>query len=486
MEELQNDPEAGAGAEIREQKKIIAKKFGNKIRNINFISKGEEGNIYSFIDKDKKNKIVKIFSNNISKRKKFEKIKEDLEKQESLVEDTKKTLKVLEHGKINYKNSEIFYQIYHFMETDLSNAVYDKKLDPFESFMVALRSIIGVCSLHKAGIAHRDIKLENIMVNLKNKETKIIDFGFSEKIKENTIYDLKGTVEYTAPELFDFYELGIVKDSVIFPADIYALGIVLFTLITKDNTLCNICTNLRAKMGNNNNITKSYINFIQNKKLEYLEFIKTNQQNKFFLYETPEIRERFFNLIKQMIDSDYKKRPSIEKVLDEMIQIYSNIKQIHKNTGFLKKYKGNIELKSREKILIRNYIGKDKITIEKKDVKNIENKTLKKIKNILENKNITNNLKRHIKINVNNIYNDDIFKDIKNENLAVLSNKEETKLRKIKNLLIDTKLAYCYYCADEEKRKQVEISKEFIIKENNLLCNLKDINNSLKDCVGMG
>ena len=49
--------------------------------------------------------------------------------------------------------------------------------------------------MHFVGIAHNDLKLQNIMFN-RQKELKIIDFGCSKKID---IYK-KGTVLYMAPE----------------------------------------------------------------------------------------------------------------------------------------------------------------------------------------------------------------------------------------------------------------------------------------------
>ena len=39
--------------------------------------------------------------------------------------------------------------------------------------------------MHELGIAHRDLKLDNILVN--NLEVKIIDFGFSIKSKKKKL-----------------------------------------------------------------------------------------------------------------------------------------------------------------------------------------------------------------------------------------------------------------------------------------------------------
>ena len=54
--------------------------------------------------------------------------------------------------------------------------------------------------IHKQGVAHRDIKLDNIMVD-ENMNIKFIDFGFAAR---GNIYELKemyGTKSYLAPEI---------------------------------------------------------------------------------------------------------------------------------------------------------------------------------------------------------------------------------------------------------------------------------------------
>ena len=63
--------------------------------------------------------------------------------------------------------------------------------------------------LHNIGIVYRDLKLENILVDMSG-HIKIVDFGFSKKmVRSNTIC---GTSEYLAPEIFkgDSYDKGEV------------------------------------------------------------------------------------------------------------------------------------------------------------------------------------------------------------------------------------------------------------------------------------
>ena len=82
----------------------------------------------------------------------------------------------------------------------------------------------GVQACHDNGICHRDLKMENILMD-KNFNPKICDFGFSCFNKGN-LNDYLGTRYYTAPEILDKKPYDGYK------ADIFSLGVILLALVT--------------------------------------------------------------------------------------------------------------------------------------------------------------------------------------------------------------------------------------------------------------
>lgn len=82
----------------------------------------------------------------------------------------------------------------------------------------------GIEHLHHLGIAHQDIKLENIMVD-KELSVKIIDLGSSTRIHPEFVDSVTGSGVYKAPEVMS----SSFHDG--FLSDIFAAGVVLFCLV---------------------------------------------------------------------------------------------------------------------------------------------------------------------------------------------------------------------------------------------------------------
>ncbi|XP_062040765.1 MAP/microtubule affinity-regulating kinase 3-like [Lepus europaeus] len=78
---------------------------------------------------------------------------------------------------------------------------------------------------HKQHIVHRDIKLENLLVD-RNMCIKLTDFGLSKRLTEGQqLNSLCGSFEYCAPEEF----LGKEFDG--YKADVWSLGVLLYTMV---------------------------------------------------------------------------------------------------------------------------------------------------------------------------------------------------------------------------------------------------------------
>ena len=87
----------------------------------------------------------------------------------------------------------------------------------------------SVSYMHSRNVAHRDLKLENVLIDRNTKQTKLIDFGLStavDSIAEEKLPYAGGTPEYMSPQV------ASKKDHFADKADIWALGVVLFILVT--------------------------------------------------------------------------------------------------------------------------------------------------------------------------------------------------------------------------------------------------------------
>ena len=83
----------------------------------------------------------------------------------------------------------------------------------------------AVCYLHQLGIAHRDLKLENVLIDDKF-NIKICDFGFAKTDIVNPSSTFCGSKAYAAPEILAGHEYVPTK------ADVWAVGVILYIFVT--------------------------------------------------------------------------------------------------------------------------------------------------------------------------------------------------------------------------------------------------------------
>lgn len=100
-----------------------------------------------------------------------------------------------------------------------------RKLEEDEARNLFRQIVEGIDYLHKKNIAHRDIKLENILLDQSN-TIKIIDFGFSILMQKDRLLNVFcGTPSYMSPEL------ATKKDYQGWHADVWALGVLLYVFL---------------------------------------------------------------------------------------------------------------------------------------------------------------------------------------------------------------------------------------------------------------
>lgn len=103
-----------------------------------------------------------------------------------------------------------------------------KKLSENEAKFVFKQIALGVKHIHEFNYCHRDLKMTNILIDSSGL-VKIIDFGFACPSKEK-LKMYCGTPSYMAPEM-------VMKKSYYGQAmDIWALGVVLFKMLTGEYT----------------------------------------------------------------------------------------------------------------------------------------------------------------------------------------------------------------------------------------------------------
>ena len=101
----------------------------------------------------------------------------------------------------------------------------NRRLEEPEARRIFKQILLGIDYCHHKNVTHRDIKLENLLLD-DNTNVKIIDFGFSTCFShEKKAKMFCGTPSYMSPEIVARVEYTGP------PADVWALGVLLFVLL---------------------------------------------------------------------------------------------------------------------------------------------------------------------------------------------------------------------------------------------------------------
>ena len=167
---------------------------------------------------DRRDEAIKILCHEISDPQKLLQFKTEFSTLASL--EHASVIKVYDFGVLNdrfpYFTMEFFAgrKITDFFDGQNWDALYD----------VVMQIASGLHHIHHLGIIHLDLKPSNILVS-EDGYAKIMDFGLA--IESHQVFDrqIRGTLQYMAPEV-------IKQDRVDSRADLYALGMTLYETVT--------------------------------------------------------------------------------------------------------------------------------------------------------------------------------------------------------------------------------------------------------------
>lgn len=121
------------------------------------------------------------------------------------------------------------YLVFEYVDgLDLSDYILENTKISEEKAIKILKQICSTINyLHSIHICHRDIKLDNIMVNPETLKIKLIDFGFATKFSDRERLKGKiGTPYYVAPE--------ILKGTYGKECDMWSIGIMTYYMLVGD------------------------------------------------------------------------------------------------------------------------------------------------------------------------------------------------------------------------------------------------------------
>ena len=235
------------------------------------------------------------------------------------------TVKIINSGEgdIIRKNKETKRRNYFILEYlplgSLFDYIYFKQggFGELYSKVIFYKIIEGIKFCHEHNICHRDLKLENILLN-DNFCPKISGFNFAIKNSTN-LKDNVGTLEYKPPEIIEGKEYDGKK------ADIFSLGVLLLILVIGFQGFTSSSNYKMIKENNFENYWKTFsdITLSEESKDLYIKMVSYNPDSRLSAEEI--LNHPWFNEIKEM-NQEQK-----DKIEDEIKKEFTNLSQIIKN-----------------------------------------------------------------------------------------------------------------------------------------------------------
>uniref|UniRef100_A0A3B3QJR9 non-specific serine/threonine protein kinase n=1 Tax=Paramormyrops kingsleyae TaxID=1676925 RepID=A0A3B3QJR9_9TELE len=171
---------------------------------------------------------------------------------------------------------------------NLMNRIYEKKrLEEKEAQKYVRQLVMAVEHLHRAGVVHRDLKIENLLLD-ENSNIKLIDFGLSNCAGilgySDPFSTQCGSPAYAAPELLSRKKYGP-------KVDVWSIGVNMYAMLTGTLPFTVEPFNLRA--------------------------LHQKMVDKEMNPLPPQLSSAAVNLLKSLLEPDPSKRPNIHQVMSD-------------------------------------------------------------------------------------------------------------------------------------------------------------------------
>ncbi len=173
---------------------------------------------------------------------------------------------------------------YYLLDRDVKSAAYKARLPS-----LLLNLIISYSLMQDKKIYHRDIKLENITIDLETGAIYFIDFGFATKKKKDII--LFGTTDYFAPEVILETQRTLPPERNSLAADLFALAVTMLKLIKNHEP----SFGLKNKLTGITDTSQYYIRYCLNNPKYVIEDTTFRTIVCGLLSRDPDKRVRFWN-----------------------------------------------------------------------------------------------------------------------------------------------------------------------------------------------
>lgn len=226
---------------------------GGDYTNYKIIGEGATGKIYEAVDKETGKRVaLKVFND---EEKFYRELSYALRFQHPNVAHT------FDYGNITIEESLIQYEEKKFfiamelaqedlrsviVKSDPLSRLYQEEYELFEDEKLKIFKALldGVQHMHSKGVAHGDLKPENVLLIYKTNERRpiLIDFGTAYGEKEDFLSHLFGTFSYLSPEA-----LKMTIRSAEPRSDIYSLGAILYFMFTGINPFEMVSVEIAAR-----------------------------------------------------------------------------------------------------------------------------------------------------------------------------------------------------------------------------------------------